>query len=355
MEALSMSDVLRVKSRLRDYSVHFVSNAAKALGDQKKKQAFLVIDQDLPGKAKMIKQFSLDRVIQIKADEKNKTLASCTSLIQELVSKNIRRNHVIVAVGGGVIEDVAAFVSMVLFRGIDWIYCPTTLLSQADSCIGSKSSINLGSYKNLLGSFYPPSKIYIDLNFLKTLPKDQVKSGLGEILHFYFVAGRHKLAGEMMLWHDFFLNNPLQLKPHILASLKIKKDVIERDELDRGERNLFNYGHTFGHAIETVTHYRISHGQAVSMGMDMANYLSHHLGYIDEKTFEGMHAILRSNLPSFKLTSRQASSYFQALSKDKKNIGQNVGCILTKGPGRMFKIQVPLDHHFKSLILSYFD
>jgi 3-dehydroquinate synthase len=355
MGVLLMSSVLRVKSRLKNYDVHVVSDCAKAIGSQKDSGAFLVIDRDLPGRRNIIRLFPQDHVILFKADENSKTLDGCTRLIHQFVRKNIRRNHVIYAVGGGVVEDTVAFVSMVIFRGLDWVFCPTTLLAQADSCIGSKSSINFGAMKNLLGSFYPPSRIFIDVKFLKTLPPQEVKSGIGEILHFYLVAGKISLAKAMMAKHEQFLQDPIKLKPYILASLRIKKAVIERDELDKGERNLFNYGHTFGHAIETVTNYRISHGQAVSRGMDIANYISWQRGYMTQQTFVSLHQILKPNLPDFCLQGKQWPLYVKALSKDKKNLGKTLGCILTRGAGRMFKTQLPFDAQLKKEIISYFE
>ncbi len=348
-----MADAFKVRSRLRDYEVRFVKNCAGAISHQKNSGNFLVIDADLPAGVNIRRLFPQDRVIFVKANEKAKTLEGATALIEKLVARHIRRNDIIFAVGGGVVEDMTAFVSTVLFRGVQWIFVPTTLLAQADSCIGSKSSINFGNYKNLLGSFYPPSRVLIDVNFLKTLAVEEIKSGIGEILHFYFVAGRDKLAGRMMADYKKFLQDPQGLKPYIQASLMIKKAVIERDELDCGERQLFNYGHTFGHAIESVSCYQVNHGQAVTKGMDIANYLSWRLGYIKKAAFLYLHKILSPNCPVFKLDAKKWPQYFQALSKDKKNIGKALGCILTRGPGKMFKAQLPMDGRSMPLIKEY--
>lgn len=351
-----MSDRFTVRSRFKDYEVEFVDDFASAVGSHMEDGAFLIIDEkivELYGE-KVEKLFANDHIIVVQATEDTKTLAECDILIKELVKKNIRKNSLLFALGGGVIEDIVGFISTILFRGIDWVFCPTTLLAQADSCIGSKSSINLGGYKNLLGSFYPPSLIIIDVGFLKTLPVEEIKSGIGEILHFYLLVGKDKLAEKLMLDYNRLLEFPGTLKEYILPSLKIKKSVVEIDELDKGQRNIFNYGHTFGHAIETVTSYEINHGQAVTMGMDIANYLSLRLGYIDEKTFKHMQGILAKNMPSFKLSEQNSAEYFKALSKDKKNLGNNLGCILTCGPGSMFKVQLPFESKLKNDIMSYF-
>jgi 3-dehydroquinate synthase len=159
----------------------------------------------------------------------------------------------------------------------------------------------------------------------------------------------------MMHEYESLIKNPKLLKDYIMASLQIKKKTVEKDEFDKNERNLFNYGHTFGHAIETVSGYEINHGQAVTIGMDIANRVSVELGYMDKRTFESMHRILEKNLPIFRLEPNQATDFLQALSKDKKNIGNNLGCILTRGPGHMEKVQIPFDKGLRHIILSYFE
>jgi len=175
------------------------------------------------------------------------------------------------------------------------------------------------------------------------------------MLHFFLIDGNKRLAETLMADYNDLLSSPGDLKEYIIASLKIKKEIIEIDELDRGERNLFNYGHTFGHAIETVTGYAINHGQAVTMGMDIANYLSLKLGYIDKKAFDDMHKILDKNIPDFKLEEDHIDDYLKTLSRDKKNIGKELGCILTKGHGKMMRMQIPMDGKLKSIIKSYFE
>lgn len=351
-----MSNKFIVKSRFKNYQVDFMDNLAKSIKANAKKRDFLIIDKKISElyAEKVEKFFAENRIVIVEATEHNKTLENCYSLIKDLVEKDIRKNSIIFALGGGVIEDIAGFISSILFRGINWVFCPTTLLAQADSCIGSKTSINLNEYKNLLGSFYPPSRIFIDTKFLQTLPVDEIKSGIGEILHFYLIAGKDELAKELMNDYERLLKAPEELKDYILSSLKIKKSVIEIDELDEGQRNIFNYGHSFGHAIETVTSYAVNHGQAVTIGMDIANYLSLRLGYIDKETFEYIHQILDKNIPDARLSEKDMEDYFRALSKDKKNIGADLCCILTHAPGSMVKMQLPMDDKFKDMIRSYF-
>ena len=351
-----MSEKLTVRSIYRDYDLYFIDDVSGLLRSERvRKDRFWVIDARLADlyKDKFSEILTTDHVITIEATENNKTIDYCQQLIKKLVEKNIRKNSVLVAIGGGILQDITAFIASVLFRGIEWEFFPTTLLAQADSCIGSKTSVNLGQYKNLLGSFCPPSNIYIDVGFLETLPRGEIKSGIGEILHFYLISDSILLE-EMMNAYDELVASPRRLKPYIVESLRIKKRVIEVDEFDKHDRNLFNYGHTFGHAIETVSDYRINHGQAVTMGMDIANYVSLRLGNLDEADFFYMHRILEQNMPIFKLEAENMDNYFLALSKDKKNTGDNLVCILTTGPGSMRKAVLALDEKLRNIIAEYF-
>jgi 3-dehydroquinate synthase len=207
--------------------------------------------------------------------------------------------------------------------------------------------------KNLIGDFYPPSDVFIDAAFLASLTVEDIKSGIGEILH-YYVYGASPLLDELIRDYGLFLRDRSFLDKHVRESLKIKQSVIEADEFDRGERNKFNYGHTFGHALESVTDYAIKHGQAVTVGMDLANYVSLSMGIMNPETFNDLHSKLSVNFPEYDWGGIDLGRYFALLSKDKKNVGSNVGCILAKEAGVLFKRQLPADDHFKETIRAYF-
>jgi 3-dehydroquinate synthase len=145
----------------------------------------------------------------------------------------------------------------------------------------------------------------------------------------------------------------LSLIPFIKKSLSIKKRIIEIDEFDTAIRHIFNYGHTFGHAIEAITDYDVSHGQAVTYGMDIANFISWKTGMITEECYWQMHQVLKKNIPLFTLNGDNLDGYLQALSKDKKNVGKQLGCILTDGPGKMKKVFLDFDDRFKKLLLEH--
>ena len=168
-------------------------------------------------------------------------------------------------------------------------------MAQGDSCIGSKTSINFGEYKNQIGGFYPPNKIYIDLNFLDTLSSGDLQSGLGEMSHYFVVAGEKDFT-DYKNHYDMALTNKKVLEKIISNSLKIKKNYIEIDEFDQNKRQIFNYGHSFGHAIESLTNYAVPHGIAVSFGMDIANYISVKRKLLDNAVRLEIRELLKKNL-----------------------------------------------------------
>lgn len=192
-----------------------------------------------------------------------------------------KRNAHLISIGGGIIQDITGFVANVLYRGIFWTFIPTTLLASCDSCIGGKTSLNYKKYKNLLGTFYPPDEIFICPKFFKTLTDKDFKSGLGEVVKFNIMAGPNGLANIENNIEKLLLRDEDCLNEFVRSSLSFKKDFIEIDEFDRGERIKLNFAHTFGHAIETVTGYEIPHGTAVAIGMIMADYIAVKRGLLD--------------------------------------------------------------------------
>ena len=241
----------------------------------------------------------------------------------------ITKNFTVNPAEDGIRQDIVCLKSSNLFRGISWEYVPTTLLSQCDSCIGSKSSINLSSFKNVLGTFNPPKKIIIFYDFLKTLKKFEINSGIGEILKFHIIksySSFRKIENKIS-FNNININD---LKKLIMKTLKIKKTYIEIDEFDENIRRLFNYGHTFGHAIETASNYKIPHGIAISMGMFMANSYSSSINELDTKKINRINIILKKNFSNFRNKNIDFKKFKNSLIKDKKNIEGKVTLILPK-------------------------
>lgn len=202
-------------------------------------------------------------VLTVTADEETKTLAGCERLILAMREAGVRRGDRVLAVGGGVVQDVVTFVADVYMRGLAWRYAPTTLMAQADSCLGGKSSINVGEVKNLVGGIYPPQSVVVDPTFLRTLPAPAVGAGLGEAVKIAFCRGPEAFETYLALVAQFD-HEPARVIDHVL---RCKRWFIEVDEHDQRERRLLNFGHTFGHALESAVDHRIPHGLAVAVGV----------------------------------------------------------------------------------------
>jgi 3-dehydroquinate synthase len=204
--------------------------------------------------------------IFIEATEANKSLDASPAFIESMRKAGANRQTELVAVGGGIIQDLSAFIASVYMRGLSWSYLPTTVLAMVDSCIGGKSSINVGPYKNLVGTFHPPQRILIDPALALTLPDDQKASGLIEAAKICFCRGEDSFARHVSYGPSVGMDTAA-LEQVIANSLQGKKWFIEIDEFDKNERLLLNFGHTFGHAIEGATHFAVSHGIAVGLGI----------------------------------------------------------------------------------------
>lgn len=210
--------------------------------------------------------------ILLQADERTKSLETMSSLIEAMKARRVTRNTTLVAIGGGIIQDAAAFAASVYMRGIPWIYVPTTLLSMTDSCIGGKSSVNVGAIKNIVGTFHPPLRVVIDPDVAQTLTADQRVAGLCEAAKICACAGPDRFRDYEALQCHAGSEGPV-LREVITLSLRTKKWFIEIDEFDKKERLILNLGHTFGHAIESASHFTVSHGVAVGLGMISASVL----------------------------------------------------------------------------------
>jgi 3-dehydroquinate synthase len=283
----------------------------------------------------------------IEATEENKSIERIIPVIERLVANNVRRDHILVAIGGGIIQDITCFIASTLMRGMAWKFVPTTLLAQADSCIGSKSSINLSKTKNILGTFNPPNEIIISTEFLDTLEDKDVRSGIGEILKVHAIdsaAAFDHLADD----YDNLRSDRNMLLAYVRQALLIKRRFIETDEFDRGIRNVFNYGHSFGHAIESATDFSIPHGVAVTMGADMANRIATLRGLLPERHYLRMNRTLRKNYAPFSATLIPVDRMLAALMKDKKNTSSKLVLILPVGEeAKIKRVEVTPDDVFR--------
>ncbi|WAW15405.1 3-dehydroquinate synthase [Peptostreptococcus equinus] len=199
----------------------------------------------------------------VEVGEKSKSISTYDKIISFMSENKFDRSDLIIVFGGGVVGDLGGFVASTYMRSIDYIQIPTSLLSMVDSSVGSKTAINTESGKNLIGTFYNPKKVYINFDFLSTLPNKELKNGLAEIIKYAFIYDRnlYKLLNDK---EAFDVEN---LKVLIHRCVEIKKIIVNQDMKENGIRKILNFGHTVGHAIEKITNYEISHGYAVAMGM----------------------------------------------------------------------------------------
>ncbi len=201
------------------------------------------------------------------AGEENKTLFTVQNLYQTLIEEHFERRDILLAFGGGVTGDLTGFAAATYLRGIDFIQIPTSLLSQVDSSIGGKTGVDFSQYKNMVGAFYQPKLVYMNLSLLATLPKEQFVSGMGEIIKHGLIRSKGYFD-----WISKHTEQIVRLEPNVIEELiyescLIKRGVVERDPKENGERALLNFGHTVGHAIEKLSDFRLSHGQCVGLGM----------------------------------------------------------------------------------------
>jgi len=349
-----MFDDFEVSSYSGNYQVSF-SSIFKVLKEEVTDGDVIIIDSNI-NKLYPELLIGLEHITQlvIETDEHAKSYLSIGNTINSIIEVGFSKNNRIIAIGGGIIQDITAFSSSILFRGVNWIFFPTNLLTQCDSCIGSKTSVNIGEYKNQLGGFWPPRKIHIDFSFIKTLSPREICSGLGEMMHYFLVDDNCDLDHLEKVIPSAQLNYN-ELARLIYNSLNIKKAMIEIDEFDKGPRNIFNYGHSFGHAIEATTNFEIPHGIAVAYGMDLANIISAEKGLITYELRNRIRKILQNIWSGTPLPIVSIDKYFKALSKDKKNEGTSIKVILTRGTGEMFKTTLEQNHDNKELIYNFFN
>ncbi len=350
-----MSDRLVIASHKGPYEVVFQDDALAALDGAPPDNAHFLIDRRIARlyEDEMADVLSSRSVLLVDATEAAKSLDRLPGYVDHLVARQVRRSDVLIAIGGGVIQDITCFLAATLLRGLAWRFYPTTLLAQADSCIGSKSSINSGAAKNILGTFTPPREVHVSARFLDTLDERDMRSGVGEILKAHAIAGPDafdRLAGD----YDRLFTSRETLLGYVRRALEIKQPYVEQDEFDRGARNIFNYGHSFGHAIEAATGFAVPHGIAVTMGMDIANYTAAGLGVSPPAFFERMHATLRANYRGYEQHDVPLDPFFAALSKDKKNVGADLILIQPGKDSRLDKRIQSLDERFHGCCAEYF-
>jgi 3-dehydroquinate synthase len=276
-------------------------------------------------------------MIDFPAGEGSKDIKTCLRICDQLMAIGADRQSALIALGGGVVGDITGFVASVYMRGIPYIQVPTTLLAQVDSSIGGKTGIDLPFGKNLLGTFYQPKAVFIDLAFLRTLEPQELRNGLAEVVKYGIIDDPGLFSILEAKAAAITSQNKDLLREIVTRSCRIKKGVVEIDEHEKGMRRILNFGHTIGHAIETESGYTIPHGDAISMGMVAASILSERMHYLAAEERERIIALIRAiGLPDRIPANLSPEGIFARMKGDKKKAGDALNFVLLKKIGIPF-------------------
>lgn len=345
-------DTIKIKSKLYDYEVNFISSFSEQI-DKFEDTTVYVIDKNI---YKLyhdhFKKIDLTHVYFMTPAEEYKNMETVLDIIGFWQTLGVRKNWKAVCIGGGITQDVTTIAADLFLRNIDWYFFPTTLLSMCDSCIGGKCGINLKSYKNQIGVFYPPKRIFIDTGFLKTLSELDYVNGWGELLKF-----------SLTLDFDFYeeLKREESYIPcdrigyYIKKGLEVKKKVIEEDEFESDFRRVLNYGHTFGHALEAYTEYQVPHGKAVIWGIDVVNYIAWKKGMIDESLYFDVKALIKQAFIPKEIVIKDPEILFETIKTDKKVRGNTLSFALLNKDRQLCVCPIEIDNNLKSIFIEYLE
>ena len=276
-------------------------------------------------------------VCSFTAGEENKNMDTILKICSACIEHKMDRKSMIIALGGGVVGDMAGFASSIFMRGIDFVQIPTTLLSQTDSSVGGKTGIDFMQAKNILGAFHQPKLVYINSSVLKTLPNREFISGMGEVI-------KHSIIRDCEFFEYLIENmdNVKKLSDEILLDMiykncSIKASVVSKDEKETGERADLNFGHTFGHAVESYADFKLSHGECVGLGMLAASKVAVERGLIEDKDLDRIIELLKAYGFSLKTDIKDIQEVVSLLAKDKKKSGRKLKFILPSSIGSVIQ------------------
>lgn len=288
----------------------------------------------------------------IEPGEASKSLQVAETLYTKALNANLDRSSTIIALGGGVVGDLAGFIAATYMRGINFIQLPTTLLAQVDSSVGGKVAVNHPLAKNIIGNFYQPKSVYINIDTLSTLPDRQFSTGMAELIKYGFI-----WDGQLLDWLNTNIDILMKKETAPLAyaikrCCQTKAAIVSQDETEKGLRAILNFGHTIGHAIESLTGYNLyTHGEAIALGMVYESLIARNMGLVDESLVNLLIKLLdKADLPT-KIQGIDVESLIQAMTHDKKNKNGSIVFVLPVGLSKV-KVFSNVD---KKLILEAFN
>ena len=350
---------VNIKSAQKNYPIFINNHDIEKLKDEifdyiGDKNFVVIISREVYKLYSNILKFPKEKIFILKDGEKEKNIKNYAKILDFTLKNHLTREDAIIAIGGGVVGDLAGFAASTYMRGIKYIQVPTTLLACTDSSVGGKTAINTSYGKNLVGSFYQPNSVFINVNFLKTLDERQFKSGLGEVIKYGFIE-KSCLCNEELNLMNFLNENAqkildcdiLTLADLIKICIKLKISVVNQDEKEKGLRKILNYGHTYGHAIEKITNYRkYTHGECVICGILFALNFAFKNGKIDkEYKFLCEDLVSKFNFP--KIPQFDTNKILNIMKTDKKAGNNYITLIL---PTDYAKVE-PFKYNFDQINL----
>lgn len=271
------------------------------------------------------------------AGEENKTINTITDICRASVENELDRKSMIVALGGGVVGDMAGFAAAIYMRGIDFVQIPTTLLSQSDSSVGGKTGIDFCNGKNILGAFHQPKLVYINVDTLRTLPDIQLVSGMGEVIKHGIICDRE--------FYDFIKTNSVNIKSldsDLLIKMakrncEIKASVVEQDERESGLRAILNFGHTIGHAVESALNFTKTHGECVGLGIAAVCRIANLRGFLSEEEQGDIESVLEDYGFEIKTKLPDCNIIYDFMNKDKKKTNGKINFVLPVKIGEVIR------------------
>ncbi|WP_339137954.1 MAG: 3-dehydroquinate synthase [Candidatus Electrothrix sp. GW3-4] len=284
--------------------------------------------------------------------EKNKHMATVAALASELARRGFDRSDALIALGGGVTGDITGFLAAIYMRGIPFVQVPTTLLSQVDSSVGGKTGVDLPEGKNLVGVFYQPKAVYIDIDVLRTLPPDELQGGLAEVIK-YGIIHDADFFRFLEKNRDAVFGLQQDVVTRLIARCcEIKAWVVEQDEREGGLRRILNFGHTIGHAVEAASDFQLIHGKAVAIGMCAAAQLAVQTGYLSEQDAQAIRDLIaRYELPVSIPPELDRQVIKKYLLTDKKTVAGRVFYVLPEGLGKVI-ITDQVDEHAVDAVIA---
>jgi len=302
----------------------------------------LVLVMDAKVRALHGKKFEGMQIVEIGEGEGAKTLATVEKLYEEFLGLGVERSSCIVAVGGGIVCDVAGFAAATYLRGVEFGFVPTTLLAQVDASVGGKNGVNFGGYKNLIGTFSQPKFVLCDFEMLASLPKGEMQNGMAELIKSAAIADAQLFSFLEENCEQVMALKRTAIEKAVHDSLAVKIKIVQMDEREKGERRKLNFGHTAGHAIEKASEGKISHGKAVAIGMCIAARISVANAGLAQKDAQRIEELLKkAGLPT--ATNEENGKILDAMRKDKKMENEVVNFVLLEGIGRAKVVQMKLE------------